>query len=446
MMAGLFELIQSEDPAIQNGLLNFGLSLLQSKGNFGNAVGRAGQAAQLGARDYRQQEALLKRAGLNDQMIQMQLDEARRQQQERESAAQRRMQMEAYLAGLQPVSGITGTAGPTKEAASRVGQKPQIDPIEAIRMLGPDLAQKVIDSQNWGRQEVARTVETPQGVQQLDKFGVPVGGALPRYVAPVQVDRGGSIDFVTPTSGMSLPVGMSPEQKDASARGWANVNLSRQRLEMDRGAASAEAGGPEQAALVKRFGKSSPGFRWKADGSMEAVPGGPADVKASAEGQKAEQRKRNAADQASGVLDIVKEAKSLVGPTTAGVGGWAQALPMTDARKLAGHIETIKANLGFDRLQQMREASPTGGALGQVAVQELNSLQATIAKLDQLQKPSDLYAALEKIEKHYKRWQETMGGSSGGAEGSFGKKVVRTGTLNGRKVVQYDDGSTEYAD
>ncbi|MBK6786394.1 MAG: hypothetical protein IPG77_01710 [Betaproteobacteria bacterium] len=26
------------------------------------------------------------------------------------------------------------------------------------------------------------------------------------------------------------------------------------------------------------------------------------------------------------------------------------------------------------------------------------------------------------------------------------KQVVRTGTLNGRKVVQYSDGSTEYAD
>jgi hypothetical protein len=27
-----------------------------------------------------------------------------------------------------------------------------------------------------------------------------------------------------------------------------------------------------------------------------------------------------------------------------------------------------------------------------------------------------------------------------------GKTVTRTGTLNGRRVVQYSDGSTEYAD
>ncbi len=86
-MAGLFDLIQSGDPAVNNGLLNFGLSLLQSKGSFGNAVGRAGQVAQLGARDYRQQEELLKRTRLNDELLQMQLE-----QQQRQVAEQARMQ------------------------------------------------------------------------------------------------------------------------------------------------------------------------------------------------------------------------------------------------------------------------------------------------------------------------------------------------------------------
>src|SRR5512138_2638287 len=76
----LLDLIQSEDPAIQNGLLNFGLSLLQSKGSFGNAVGRAGQVAQLGARDYRQQQELLKRTALNDQLLQMQIKQQQDQQ------------------------------------------------------------------------------------------------------------------------------------------------------------------------------------------------------------------------------------------------------------------------------------------------------------------------------------------------------------------------------
>ena len=75
------------------------------------------------------------------------------------------------------------------------------------------------------------------------------------------------------------------------------------------------------------------------------------------------------------------------------------------ARDLNAKLETIKANLGFDQLQAMREASPTGGALGQVAVQELTALQATVSSLDQAQSPAQLAASLGKIEQSYNRWQ-----------------------------------------
>lgn len=114
--------------------------------------------------------------------------------------------------------------------------------------------------------------------------------------------------------------------------------------------------------------------------------------------------------QAKSVLDEIKDAKKLVGLTTSGVGGVLRNIPMTDARDLDAKLTSIKANLGFDRLQQMRDASPTGGALGQVAVQELVALQATIASLDQLQSPSQLKQALDKIERHYSNWQKTLSG------------------------------------
>lgn len=71
-----------------------------------------------------------------------------------------------------------------------------------------------------------------------------------------------------------------------------------------------------------------------------------------------------------------------------------------DARALA---QTIRANLGFDQLQAMREASPTGGALGQVAVQELEALQSTIANLDLAQSPDQVMSNLEAIENNYQR-------------------------------------------
>lgn len=66
-----------------------------------------------------------------------------------------------------------------------------------------------------------------------------------------------------------------------------------------------------------------------------------------------------------------------------GIGALGQYLPASDARELAGYIATLKANLGFEQLQKMREASPTGGALGPVSDFENEMLQSVIAKLDQ---------------------------------------------------------------
>lgn len=108
------------------------------------------------------------------------------------------------------------------------------------------------------------------------------------------------------------------------------------------------------------------------------------------------------------VITEVQEAKNMVSGFTAGAGGLLSSIPLTGAKDLASKLTTIKANLGFDRLQQMRDASPTGGALGQVAVQELIALQSTIASLDQQQSPAQLKSALEKIEGHYAAWRNAV--------------------------------------
>lgn len=81
-----------------------------------------------------------------------------------------------------------------------------------------------------------------------------------------------------------------------------------------------------------------------------------------------------------------------------GLVGWAtSSIPGTDAYKLKNFLTTIKANIGFDALQAMREASPTGGALGQVAVQELIALQATLGSLDQAQSPQEIRRVLQDV-------------------------------------------------
>ena len=115
---------------------------------------------------------------------------------------------------------------------------------------------------------------------------------------------------------------------------------------------------------------------------------------------------------AQNVLGIINNVlPKISGINTAGVTGKALSfVPGSDAYDVARNIETIKANIGFKELSDMRQASPTGGALGQVAVQELNFLQAAISNLDIGQSPDQLRRNLNTVKKHYTRWLATTRG------------------------------------
>jgi len=66
-----------------------------------------------------------------------------------------------------------------------------------------------------------------------------------------------------------------------------------------------------------------------------------------------------------------------------------------------GYVQTIRSNVGFDRLQRMRDESPTGGALGNVSDLEVKTLQATIGDLNLNQSPDKIEEVLANIEKQY---------------------------------------------
>lgn len=149
-------------------------------------------------------------------------------------------------------------------------------------------------------------------------------------------------------------------------------------------------------------------------GKREAIAARQEAAQAKVEEKKAAQEEKTRAANASAlaavmpVMDTIEKAIPLVGWNTAGWGSFMQYLPGTDAKDLARYIDTIKANLGFQQLQAMRQASPTGGALGQVAVKELEALQSTIASLDPSQKKETLAANLKKVQTHYQNWKKTL--------------------------------------
>lgn len=77
---------------------------------------------------------------------------------------------------------------------------------------------------------------------------------------------------------------------------------------------------------------------------------------------------------------------------------------------LRSSLDTIKANLSFDRLTQMREESKTGGALGSVTENELRLLGSAVASLDQSQSEEQLRKNLARVEEHYRRSMALMAG------------------------------------
>lgn len=101
------------------------------------------------------------------------------------------------------------------------------------------------------------------------------------------------------------------------------------------------------------------------------------------------------------VLRDIQRARELA-PRGAGVSSLAAIVPGTDAANLSALVDTIGANIGFDRLQQMRDASPTGGALGQVTERELALLQAVLASLNRSQSDEQFIQNLDNLERQYR--------------------------------------------
>ena len=119
---------------------------------------------------------------------------------------------------------------------------------------------------------------------------------------------------------------------------------------------------------------------------------------------------QNQAIKAGVVLGKVSEARNLIAGTSTGVFGiLSSKIGGTSARNLKTKLDTIKANLSFDTLQEMRNASKTGGALGQVSERELELLGATVASLDIGQSQSQLKNSLKQVQDHYTNWLAANG-------------------------------------
>lgn len=144
-----------------------------------------------------------------------------------------------------------------------------------------------------------------------------------------------------------------------------------------------------------------PGGSW----SMSPIPGGPAEQELADKQRKQETERTNTArsgdvvvqdiDRALGVLDTAKM-------PTAGFGASTLAqIPGTPAADMARLLDSVKANVSFQTLTEMRKASPTGGALGAVSDREMSLLQAALGSLEQSQSPGQFRDNLARVRNVY---------------------------------------------
>ena len=108
----------------------------------------------------------------------------------------------------------------------------------------------------------------------------------------------------------------------------------------------------------------------------------------------------------------VKELMGKVNRRTTGMGSLLSGIPESGARNFKAELDTLKANIAFNELTQMRAASKTGGALGQVSERELALLTATLGALDAGQSPENLRQQLQKVDDSIARWETAQSGQA----------------------------------
>ena len=114
-------------------------------------------------------------------------------------------------------------------------------------------------------------------------------------------------------------------------------------------------------------------------------------------------------ERASRTISSVDKLMSKVNRWTTGMGSVLAGIPETDARNFKAELDTLKANIAFNELTAMREASKTGGALGAVSDKEMNLLQSALGALDAGQSPENIRQQLQQIKESVQRWQSAQG-------------------------------------
>jgi len=166
---------------------------------------------------------------------------------------------------------------------------------------------------------------------------------------------------------------------------------------------------------------------------MQPIKGGPADIEAqqnvAAQQQRAEGQQKYGQVVLENVDRIREKIKSSSLPVAGLVGSMLSKVPGTDAYDVGAMADTIRANIGFERLNEMRKESPTGGALGQVTERELAFLQNSLANLEQSQSQEQFERSLDVVENAYKSIMDKFSAYPNAAKYGFSNQQPSSGMV-----------------
>ena len=227
----------------------------------------------------------------------------------------------------------------------------------------------------------------------------------------------------------------STDAQAATAQQRNAVDMQRARFE---GASQEEIARQRLALDTTRLGRDGvpSGYRNKADGTLEAIPGGPADPSRSKEVM---QQGKDAQD----VLSILGQARSLV-PTATGSDAGAAVDRAARVFGLSSNGADAAAQLKALQGALISKMPKMSGPQSDKDVQLYREMAGQIG--DPAIPASQRLAAMKTVEELHRKHVPQTDVAGQPQQQPQQRTVSRTGTINGRRVVQYSDGSVDYAD
>lgn len=323
----------------------------------------------------------------------------------------------------------TGTTAPTKTESEYIKYlRSMFNPEEAR------VAQENVNSLNkMTADEIARTRKETDKIRK-NEIGMLESGQdyslatldreSSKALADLAIAKGYSTDILNQYTQAGATLYEAEEAMRLEAETPISIEAA-QALGLPYGTTFAEA----RAAGKIPAGSSSEGFTLGKDQSRYDAQGNLIASTASEAGGAQDPMTQYRLERANRITSGIDEALADTNIWTAGfLGAGLKLIPGTPAYNLKATIDKITSNIGFEELSAMRQVSPTGGALGQVAIQELEMLQSVLGSLKTNQSPEKLKQNLLDIKTHYTNWQNAV--NAAGAQG--GGEVVQTsaGAIN----------------